>query len=249
MAEGGKICVFCGQDCAGRPRVKDPQGRYACKSCAADQPKGGASKAAPDTGPITNDDFGLGDGDIGLSMDDLLGDVAVSDSTPCPGCGHQLEAGAVVCMGCGYNLQTASSTNTRVSKMKVRKERSAPPISLGWVAMGLGLAGLIGLPWIGSTSESAAFGALLVANIWIWAAYIMMIVAAFKDDESKWGIIGLLTFVPVLGGIAGLFFLLYYCIFGSSRTAWKVNLWLALFAIIGVVVAAISSYPELLELE
>ncbi len=32
-AASGKICVVCGQDCAGKPRVKDPQGRYSCKSC------------------------------------------------------------------------------------------------------------------------------------------------------------------------------------------------------------------------
>lgn len=30
---GGKHCIVCGVDCAGRPRVKDPQGRYYCRPC------------------------------------------------------------------------------------------------------------------------------------------------------------------------------------------------------------------------
>lgn len=32
-APGGKKCVICGVDCAGRPRVKDPRGRYFCRPC------------------------------------------------------------------------------------------------------------------------------------------------------------------------------------------------------------------------
>ncbi len=28
-----KICVICGEDCSGRPRIKDPKGHYYCKSC------------------------------------------------------------------------------------------------------------------------------------------------------------------------------------------------------------------------
>ncbi|TVQ57097.1 MAG: hypothetical protein EA377_01195, partial [Phycisphaerales bacterium] len=29
----GKICVVCNANCAGRPRVKDPKGRYYCRAC------------------------------------------------------------------------------------------------------------------------------------------------------------------------------------------------------------------------
>lgn len=29
----GKICIRCGQDCSGRPRTRDPQGRYTCRGC------------------------------------------------------------------------------------------------------------------------------------------------------------------------------------------------------------------------
>lgn len=28
-----KVCVICGEDCSGRPRIKDSKGRYCCKSC------------------------------------------------------------------------------------------------------------------------------------------------------------------------------------------------------------------------
>ncbi|MCH7849181.1 MAG: hypothetical protein IIB53_12550 [Planctomycetes bacterium] len=33
MGDSLKICVICGEDCSGRPRIKDSKGRYCCKSC------------------------------------------------------------------------------------------------------------------------------------------------------------------------------------------------------------------------
>ena len=29
----GKTCVYCGEDCADRPRIRDPKGRYSCQAC------------------------------------------------------------------------------------------------------------------------------------------------------------------------------------------------------------------------
>lgn len=33
-AVAAKVCVVCKQDCSKRPRIKDPQGRYTCQTCA-----------------------------------------------------------------------------------------------------------------------------------------------------------------------------------------------------------------------
>ncbi len=32
-ATAGKTCIYCGEDCSTRPRVRDQQGRYACQAC------------------------------------------------------------------------------------------------------------------------------------------------------------------------------------------------------------------------
>ncbi len=32
-ATPAKTCIKCGQDCSGKPRTKDPQGRYTCREC------------------------------------------------------------------------------------------------------------------------------------------------------------------------------------------------------------------------
>ena len=44
-----KICIFCRQDCAGRPRIKDKHGRYACQACVDErkQARRRAAAAAP----------------------------------------------------------------------------------------------------------------------------------------------------------------------------------------------------------
>lgn len=47
-----KICIKCGADCAGKPRVKDASGRYACKSCVAAP----GSSPVPDFAALTADD-------------------------------------------------------------------------------------------------------------------------------------------------------------------------------------------------
>jgi hypothetical protein len=49
MATGqpAKLCVFCGADCAGRPRTKDAQGRYYHKECYEKVMKERRAQAAP----------------------------------------------------------------------------------------------------------------------------------------------------------------------------------------------------------
>ena len=54
-----KVCIFCGQDCSSRPRLKDGRGRYACKACAEANLKG-AAPAGIEEGPAGP--AGLGDG-------------------------------------------------------------------------------------------------------------------------------------------------------------------------------------------
>ncbi len=109
-----KICVKCGVDCANLPRVKDPQGRYTCKSChegrraaaAAARPEL-AKPAEPDVIPLEDD----------AMPTYLLEDVPDPESQrrkPCPACARMMAHDQVVCLGCGYNASTGMQAGTGV---------------------------------------------------------------------------------------------------------------------------------------
>ena len=97
MSQGAiaKLCVSCGVDCAGQPRVKDKNGRYLCKSCydgktAARESQTGAYEVAPiETAP-----------------------APTVTTTACPECGHVIPTGAVLCTDCGYNVRTGAKSRT-----------------------------------------------------------------------------------------------------------------------------------------
>lgn len=241
-----KICVICGEDCSTRPRVKSPEGQYACRACMERRE---AERARP-AAALTNDDFALDD--LGqheaYDIDDRFSDIESPqvESNPCPNCGLPRSGGAVVCMSCGFNSASGAKVTTAFTSEKVKKERSTPAIPAEWWFPLLGVGGLIAWPVIATTSEAGFGVAFLAAALWNLIAYIMMIVAAFKDDDSKWGIIGICAWVPVIGWVASLFFVLYYCIFGSTRTGWKVNYWCSFFAVITIVVVLFTMFPDML---
>lgn len=112
MAERGKICVVCGQDCSNRPRTKDSRGRYICGECAkkarsAKQP--GVQKRKPPPA-----------GDL---MEELVAEAVAKQGDPCPECGQIMPAGAILCTRCGYNVQTGKSASTRVVRLKEQKRK------------------------------------------------------------------------------------------------------------------------------
>lgn len=60
MPESGnvaKVCVLCGRDVSGEPRVKDPKGRYSCKKCLAARQGSQSPRAAEEPSILS----GLGD--------------------------------------------------------------------------------------------------------------------------------------------------------------------------------------------
>lgn len=69
MGNSLKVCVICGEDCSGRPRIKDSKGRYCCKSCHEEAlPKKRApADAAPPPKP---------EPELELPVDDGFGMVA-----------------------------------------------------------------------------------------------------------------------------------------------------------------------------
>ncbi|MDZ4752974.1 MAG: hypothetical protein SGJ11_00575 [Phycisphaerae bacterium] len=116
-----KRCVVCGVDCAGKPRVKDPNGRYYCKACHDDE---SARRTA--TAPSALDPVDPFENVASLASLAAAAPVAALPSVAmCPGCNRMLTEGAVVCMSCGFDQRSRRATTTRV-------QRAAK--SAGWLA-------------------------------------------------------------------------------------------------------------------
>lgn len=64
MGNSLKICVICGEDCSGRPRIKDSKGRYYCKSCHEEalRRKQAPAEAAPPPKPKPELELPVDDG-------------------------------------------------------------------------------------------------------------------------------------------------------------------------------------------
>jgi hypothetical protein len=104
-----KTCVVCGVDCSGKPRVKDPQGRYCCQPCfdTAEARKANVA-AAPrvDDEPFRIDDPAFEEPLlVPVAEDEIipLAPAAMNVSTPaaCLRCGSSWVPQAQSCMVCG----------------------------------------------------------------------------------------------------------------------------------------------------
>lgn len=244
-----KICVVCGADCAGRPRMKNSKGQYACQACvqARKRPRKAARPAAPAAEiAIAQDDAPAAGDDGGLGMDQFLGDITPADPNPCPKCGTSRAANAVVCMHCGFDSATGRSISTKVIKEKAKKVRSAPRMSSGTVFVAFVVGMLVLLPGLALTSREGAIIAALITVLWGLIAYVYMVGAAFRDGDGFWGILGVLFWVPIAGQFCVLAFVLYYCTIGSHRGIRKLNYWASVVAQLIVFGILFASNPDLL---
>lgn len=94
---GSKRCVHCGDDCSGKPRVKDPRGRYYCKGCYD------TLEAARAAAPATTGDAPI---DL-LPIEPPPRPTASPPPRPrrhCPACRQPIEPHALACIGCGQDL-------------------------------------------------------------------------------------------------------------------------------------------------
>lgn len=111
-----KICLVCKQDCSTRPRSKDSQGRYTCKSCSdqilAHRAKAKPAPVAPKPDPVAltdepNEDW--------MWENQTMGEELTSPATPsamsvCPGCRASMPADSIACPACGHNILTGQKT-------------------------------------------------------------------------------------------------------------------------------------------
>jgi predicted nucleic acid-binding Zn ribbon protein len=208
QARPQKICVICGQDCAGQPRTKDAKGRYYHTGCYEQarrslEEKRAAAGAPPPPRPEEE-------------VVDLLDEAADTPAAPapaaahasgaaraCPNCGHALDADALICIECGYNLQTGKQLKSRK-----RKRRSEPAADTGSLTeflvspVGIGLDALVFLAiffGLAMANEPVALAYIGLAWLFFFGVSITALVFAFIEGLGQ----GLLTLcVP--------FYILYF---------------------------------------
>lgn len=99
-----KVCIKCGRDCAGRPRVRDPQGRYTCRECI-DNPMPRSSPPLPPS----SDEVDLG---YALVEEQRAATPTVPENATCMGCGILMAPGALMCTHCGFDTRTGMQAAT-----------------------------------------------------------------------------------------------------------------------------------------
>jgi hypothetical protein len=256
MAGRKKICVFCGENCGNRPRVKDVRGHYACKRCVREQAvtrtsigTGNAFVNADATdrasGHLSNEDFGLGDGQVGYSVDDLLCDLPVAKSNPCPECGRVREGDALVCVHCGYNSATARTITTHIGDTKVKRERRRLPISRGWLLVIIGLAVMLGLPAMAWFWEDAALPVWILAAFWCALSILIMIARAFHENGFMRSIAPMLQ--PNIR-IMNIYLFPRKSYYNATfLTLWHLNFVMSVLAVVAMSAIITTLYPDTLE--
>lgn len=220
---GKKICVMCGKDVAGQPRVKDAKGRYLCagecqqKAAAAAAAKASAPKPAS-AGPVPPA-IAVAKADGGNLLTNLIDQSPMLKAATCESCGNPMPGGAVICTRCGFNTQTGKALKTAVVVEKVKNEPKAPKVKgkygNKYAASEFGPSfGILFLIIFGVIAATAAVG--FVNPIFISVAFIMGwgigtvgyfwgAIKAFMNDEPMWGVF---AFLPIVS-IAFVYYLLF----------------------------------------
>lgn len=213
MGGSAKVCSICGQDCSNRPRVKSPEGVYACQACHDASKRTSATKRVEQTRTSISSD------DIDLRSAVAVESRAISEGGPersCPQCQSFMSIDQRVCVKCGYNRASNRKVSTRVTKEAAgadaalsRKRRANAmaiwiPIvvftSLTVITLTLG-----GLSFVSSSFGVpfffTAMGFAVVLSVWTLSDMI-------ADDEQLWAgnlVIGLFaTFIRLFTGFGGI---------------------------------------------
>lgn len=143
---GGKVCVHCGVNCEGIPRVKDAEGRYACKGCfdriaasgqsaqAATAPvvkvvakakapaAVGSNRVASNASVAPIDDDAMDLSALVSAEKQAAENTSYAKMQRCPHCDALAPAGSRICPGCGFDYHTGlAGAKTKVFKQPSEK--------------------------------------------------------------------------------------------------------------------------------
>jgi hypothetical protein len=219
MAESAaaKICVICRQDCSDRPRIKDPKGRYCCKSCYESARQ--AAEARREAAAAEPAGFGAAD-EPPLDPMPLESTAAAA----CPSCGTALPAQAVLCTSCGYDLRTGQSLAAPLPTAAQAEDGARKPswhlpigiisIILGISALSLALFGLLGQAAGGPpNAEPGAAAGSLIGGLLPLVLGILCLIAGIGVVMQRpwsvglirgWAIAKIVTYVTCFSCLIGL---------------------------------------------
>ncbi|MDX2147709.1 MAG: hypothetical protein SFZ23_09325 [Planctomycetota bacterium] len=196
-----KLCTSCGVDVTQAPRVKDSEGRYFCKACAAK-----AQAAAAPAPQVADEDAAI--------MAKLAEEAAAITAEACPECHRPWKKGSTLCAYCGHNTKTGKALKTRVLTPEVIK--AAKGYDRGGASRGSTMAELLeqpkfiglvfGVPVLGSFALAMIVPEALIAYsiahlILSVAIIIWTLIDGFRTSLPR----GLLLLLLPLTGI-GIFF-------------------------------------------
>ncbi|MFO0375724.1 MAG: hypothetical protein ACK51N_01615, partial [bacterium] len=201
-----KVCMHCGRDCSGVPRVKDAQGRYACRACMEAQAGGqaGAASAAGGSG----EENPLGDL-AALAAAERRAVGAVSAMTGvCGTCHAPMDDSAAVCINCGADRRTGKARKVKVSKAPSLNAGEAAAAAdeariktnpLAWAGGALAGAGLGVAGWVGLT-HAGVWVPLLVVLAGLGAGIGAHLVARDRSTAFSGGVAALMAAIAMIVG-------------------------------------------------
>ncbi len=214
-----KQCIICGEDCSNRARVKDADGRYACKSCAENATRQRAdAKPAPRPAqrPVAAPVAAPDDDDIDLSaLASVEATATMTESVPCRCCGRGVPDGTETCPFCDGNARSGKSAKSdapRKSKPSgPRFQMPSLPFDIDINGGSLALAALVGFGALLGLAQVTpifygVFGIALIVYGLIFTACVVVI--PFRDDQTTWGIINIVAAITGFGGILVLWYVL-----------------------------------------
>ena len=183
MSQGEKICVHCGESCAGQARLKDAKGNYAHKACA-EQRSGGGGQAVAAPQQSQRAAPGGEAGSMAAILSDIDEESMIGGAKSCQGCGYPMDDDAMICLHCGFNRNSGRQFNTKVGRDPNKVTAGGKVMDLGTSAGGAVISGLV------APIVCGLVAAVIGAGIWAGVAYA---------TEIRFGILAW-----ALGGIVGM---------------------------------------------
>lgn len=229
-----KVCSRCGQDCSAKPRSKDPQGRYVCGDCLGKAPPPASSRpSAPSpaqrpsamqapAAPARRDS---GADDV---MSKLVDESLELGKHGCPNCHARMKQSQTICVNCGFNRESGKMLRTVEQKPVVLKQAKSKGGGGRYASFSPGTASfgsLLAMSVLGQCAIAAfslqgltgAWAAIAFLGLIALAVWIMGVVIAFQEDQTMWGICGLLNLVPLVNIIAFFAFAFYILVVCDNR--------------------------------
>lgn len=209
MSQGEKICVHCGESCAGQARLKDAKGNYAHKACAEQRSGGGGQAVAAPQQAQRAAPAGEA-GSMAAILSDIDEESMIGGAKSCQGCGYPMDDDAMICLHCGFNRNSGRQFNTKVGRDPNKVTAGGKALGAGAKVGGAAAAPLF--PIIGG-----CIAGLLGAAIWGgiayqfnveigWIAVIVGVLCGFGTGFGARGeggtAVGVIAAVIAIGSIA-----------------------------------------------